>query len=480
MPAERTQTSRPKARKQRVNPNNGIGGLNGSGSATHPYSAPPTFSASVPRPKPHNPEPRLKRVHFGKPYARPPHTGKRPELIRRKIPKPRPLPLEMADLKFVSKLGNGAFGFVSLVRVMKRDTRKHPLDRPGAQFALKALDKKHQRELEMNEWTERYDTDEEHLKAIKETLDFRDAEREKLTQLPWHPFVCGLVGTFNDDLNYYLLMELAPCESFNGYLEAYGPLSSEDARFYFANLTLALEFLHTHGIVHRDLKPHNLLMGADGYIKVGDFGVSAHVTSPYTWKRIGTFPYAPPEGFREGIDPREMPECARIAGDWWAAAITLYEMVTLTIPFRGGEEHQVYKNILSRPPELYWEEIQDLYIDPDLKDLVGRMLTPDLTKRYGALVVKDEGETLGRNDEVRIHPFLSGKVDWRKMNQRLLVPPYVPEAYPDMSKRVQKRTLGLDEVLPEMAEVHYPVELEFDLWNQTPRESKRADDTRVF
>ena len=162
-------------------------------------------------------------------------------------------------------------------------------------------------------------------------MEVRNAERKHLTELPWHPFLCGLVDAMDDERNCYLLMEYAPCESFGTFVEQRGPLRSEDARFYFANITLALEFLHSHGVAHRDIKPHNILMGADGYLKLADFGMSGEVDNPNGWKHVGTPGYTPPECFHESLDARVMPKSGRASCDWWSAAVTLYFMVTLTV-----------------------------------------------------------------------------------------------------------------------------------------------------
>ena len=77
---------------------------------------------------------------------------------------------------------------------------------------------------------------------------------------------------------------------------------------------------------------------------------------------------------------------------------------------------------MSVSPETYWSKGKagDVYIDDELKNLVTMMLVPELSQRYGTMVVKDEGEILGENDEVRIHPFLNGHVDWEKMSLRMV------------------------------------------------------------
>ncbi|KAH9928208.1 kinase-like domain-containing protein [Fomitopsis serialis] len=458
MPAVRTKESRADASKHRTV---GSGTRTSKGSKRATRSGSPTPGAQIPNTDVPEADRRetgqqSKVAHGKKPYAPP---AKRSN---------RPTPLKLSDLEYVSALGDGSYGFVSLVRVMRTKSRDHRLDRPGTQFALKALDKSTQRHTEMNTWVRPYETDEAHLNAIREMLEARNTERERLAELPWHPFVSGLVDTFQDERHCYLLTELAPCESFDAFLKDHGPLRCEDARFYFANLTLALEFLHTHKIVHRDLKPHNILMGADGYLKLADFGVAGLMSNQFNWKHVGTFPYTAPEFFDN--DPRKLPEGIRMAGDWWSAAVILYQMVTNAWPFPGTEGTEVYNMIMQATPGDFWEVkgIKGLYIDPDLKDLVSRMLTRDMAKRYGMIAVRGRKEKLARNDEVRNHPFMHGKVDWTGMRHRLTVPPYVPDHLPDLSKRVQTRTVPRNQRLPGLGgEVAMPVELEYDQLNKS-------------
>lgn len=101
-------------------------------------------------------------------------------------------------------------------------------------------------------------------------------------------------------------------------------LSTEDVRFYFSNIVLALEFLHSHDIVHRDVKPGNMLMGADGYLCLADFGSAAHMSHRHDWTRAGTAVYTAPE---VNTALYTDPEAFHFI-DWWAAAVSLFEMAT--------------------------------------------------------------------------------------------------------------------------------------------------------
>lgn len=57
-------------------------------------------------------------------------------------------------------------------------------------------------------------------------------------------------------------------------ITAYGYFCESAARFYCAEITMALEYLHKHGIIHRDIKPDNMLLSASGHVKLTDFGLS--------------------------------------------------------------------------------------------------------------------------------------------------------------------------------------------------------------
>jgi serine/threonine protein kinase len=87
-------------------------------------------------------------------------------------------------------------------------------------------------------------------------------------------WVVGLKYSFQDDYYLYLVMEFLPGGDLMSLLIKKDVLNEDDARFYIAELVLALESLHGMGCVHRDLKPDNILIDKNGHIKLSDFGLS--------------------------------------------------------------------------------------------------------------------------------------------------------------------------------------------------------------
>lgn len=136
-------------------------------------------------------------------------------------------------------------------------------------------------------------------------VEHTNSEREMLVRVR-HPFLVNLWGTFQDVNNLYMVMDFVAggelfsllrksqvCGTSVVHLQ---PLTSWQrfpnsvAKFYAAEVALALDYLHSLDIIYRDLKPENLLLGADGHVKVTDFGFAKYVPD-ITWTLCGTPDY---------------------------------------------------------------------------------------------------------------------------------------------------------------------------------------------
>ncbi|RPD66472.1 kinase-like protein [Lentinus tigrinus ALCF2SS1-7] len=334
---------------------------------------------------------------------------------------------DLRDLECISTLGTGAWGAVYLVKVKRRFGK--PTGKAGALLALKGVEKRAYRDLERNDQRE----------DRWEAAEGKNYERRALASLPWNPFIVGLLDAYTDPRNLYLLLELAPRGCLYDILGE--PLPPDAAKFYFANLVLALEFLHSHGLVHRDIKNENILIGADGYAMITDFGFSQFVPESEEWARLGTIAFVSPEIATCTTNTTE----AKLASDWWSAACSLFEMLTTDMPFHP-KGNQGYKELVEehRQRNIPWPDS----FDDQARDLISRMLNPELSSRYGARTIP-AGNGSQINQEVRSHEFMRS-VRWDRIEARIERAPKWPDSVPlltagwdDRSLPEQKKVPGL-------------------------------------
>jgi serine/threonine protein kinase len=271
-------------------------------------------------------------------------------------------------------LGTGTFGRVFLARY--RAAPKY--------FALKKLRK----------------IDVIRLKQV----DHVHHERALLSRLN-HPFIVKLYTSLQDSRHLYMLLEYAPGGELFHYLRRAGRLCLDAARFYLAELVLAIEHLHTFGIAYRDLKPENLLLDSDGHLKLADFGFAKILPDDLTWTLCGTPEYLAPEiilgkGYGTSVD-------------WWALGILLYEMLTGNPPFIGDTPTQVYERTLRGRVHFPGHLLNKAAVD-----LLSGLLTLDVSKRLGC---DERGASAVKEME-----FFAG-VDWDAVYARAYRPPIVPK-----------------------------------------------------
>jgi len=181
-----------------------------------------------------------------------------------------------------------------------------------------------------------------------------------------HPNIVNLFYTFQDPGSLYYMMELLPHGEFLTKIRQYNGLQIDCARWYAAELTLAVEFMQSKGVIHRDLKPENLLLSADDHLKVVDFGTAKDLRGD---RRVRAFSFV---GTAEYIAPELLQEKgANMGFDIWALGCCIYQFISGRVPFRGRIQYHTFQLINNR--SLFFPE----YFPDTARDLVDKLLAMD-------------------------------------------------------------------------------------------------------
>ncbi|EER09054.1 cAMP-dependent protein kinase catalytic subunit isoform 2, putative [Perkinsus marinus ATCC 50983] len=217
-----------------------------------------------------------------------------------------------------------------------------------------------------------------------------------------HPMIVNLYGSFHDSRYLYLALEYVVGGEFFTHLRKVGRFENETARFYAAQIVRIFEYLHSKNIIYRDLKPENILLGADGYLKLTDFGF-AKIVHQRTYTLCGTPEYIAPEVLLNKGHGK--------AVDWWTLGILTYEMMVGCPPFVDEDPMGIYQKILTG------KIVFPRSFDKHAKTLVKKMLTADLTQRYGTL--------RGGVDDIKKCKWFAG-ISWEALYRKEIESPYKP------------------------------------------------------
>uniref|UniRef100_A0AAQ5YRT9 non-specific serine/threonine protein kinase n=1 Tax=Amphiprion ocellaris TaxID=80972 RepID=A0AAQ5YRT9_AMPOC len=236
-------------------------------------------------------------------------------------------------------------------------------------------------------------------------------EREVLLRGDRH-WITALHYAFQDDNYLYLVMDYYVGGDLLTLLSKFGDRLPEDmAQFYLAEMVMAIDSVHRLGYVHRDIKPDNILLTADGHIRLGDFGSCLKLLDDgmvYSSLAVGTPDYLSPEILRavEGGGGYG-PEC-----DWWALGICAYEMLFGTTPFYAESISETYAKIIH-----FQEHFEFPPSGPEISEKACIFITGLICERK---------IRLGRKgfSDFRSHGFFCG-LDWCSLHK--LPAPFLPE-----------------------------------------------------
>jgi len=172
------------------------------------------------------------------------------------------------------------------------------------------------------------------------------------------------------------------------------------ARFFAAELVLALEHLHSLNVIYRDLKPENVLIDSEGHICLTDFGISKIVEEDArTNSIVGTTCFMAPEVIKG--EPYDL------SVDWWSFGVLLYHMLTGRHPFYASSKMEIIEKIMTKKVGVY----------PGCPTKTGFMLLEQLLYR-------DSKKRLVDAKLIKKHPFFK-KIEWDKLLLKKVKPPFI-------------------------------------------------------
>lgn len=293
------------------------------------------------------------------------------------LPKSLAHKMTLSDFKFIKVLGKGSFGKVMLAELKDSELV----------FAVKVLRKD----------------------AICEDDDVECTLTEKrvLALAGRHPYLTSLHSCFQTRERLFFVMEYVNGGDLMFQIQRARKFDEDRARFYAAEIILALLFLHNRGIIYRDLKLDNILLDADGHVKVADFGMckenvrDGRMTSTF----CGTPDYIAPEILEE----RDYGSSV----DWWALGVLMYEMMAGQPPFEADNEDELFEAIL------HDEVLYPVWLSREANTILRGFLTKNPQRRLGCQPGIGERQIKG-------HTFFRA-IDWDKLERKEVPPPFRPQ-----------------------------------------------------
>ncbi|XP_037045867.1 ribosomal protein S6 kinase alpha-5-like [Bradysia coprophila] len=286
--------------------------------------------------------------------------------------------VNITHFDLIKKLGTGAYGTVFLVR----KNRGVDIDKI---YALKVITKAE-------------------VVKIPKTIVHMKAERKALEILRDCPYIQTLYYAFQTSDKLFLVTEYLPGGEMFTQVQK-GKLPESYVRFYIAELIVALEHIHMQGIVYRDIKLENVLLDAEGHVKLVDFGLCKKLGARGRSKSFcGTEEYMAPEVIA----------CTghNTAADWWALGVLAIELLSTITPFGTNEGNNSIMNRITNEEPHIPEDISS-----EMEDFLRKILHKDPGKRLGGSVAAATALKQHR---------LFDDLDWERLERKQLASPADP------------------------------------------------------
>ena len=280
--------------------------------------------------------------------------------------------VKLEDFEFIRLIGIGSYGKIYVAS--KKSSKKL--------YAIKILNKKN-------------------IYNPNERQNIR-TERTVLAKLN-HPFIMKLYYAFQTKRSLYFITQFMHGGELNYhiYKEPNNYFTEEKAKFYAAEIILAINYLHVNNCIYRDLKPENVLIDKNGHIKLIDFGLSK-ICEGYPCKTntlCGTPEYLAPEVLFENEYGIEV--------DWWSLGVIIYEMLSGYLPFKIIAGEKISKNIYKKKIKIF------KHFSKNAENLIKKLLEYNPKKRITF-------------PEIIKHPFFKG-INWDKIEKLETNPPFIPD-----------------------------------------------------
>ncbi|XP_044592863.1 atypical protein kinase C isoform X3 [Cotesia glomerata] len=292
----------------------------------------------------------------------------------------------LADFELIRVIGRGSYAKVLMVE-LKRTKRI---------YAMKVIKKA--------------------LVTDDEDIDWVQTEKHVFETASNHPFLVGLHSCFQTPSRLFFVIEFVRGGDLMFHMQRQRRLPEEHARFYAAEISLALNFLHKKGIIYRDLKLDNVLLDHEGHVKLTDYGMCKEGVrdGDTTATFCGTPNYIAPEILRG--------DEYGFSVDWWALGVLLYEMLAGRSPFdiAGASEN---------PDQNTEDYLFQVILQKTIR--IPRSLSVKAASVLKGFLCKEPNERLGCGRgpsaflDIVGHPFFKA-IDWEMLEQKQVTPPYKP------------------------------------------------------